>query len=1333
MRKLLAVITLIFLASPCHAQWFKVINEAQHPLQHRASRVRTDTSAFSGGLTGTEVNVQIALEALAVLTGDGTFLKLDASNDPLTGSLEITDGSDITTIDGDRISTDATWLELGNNASGILQFGGSGSETVLHPLNNHLTLNTTRAADDIIFEGNDVQQMKIDAGNNNIIVGVPASLVAMGLVDYYTTSDALELTTMYHRGDDAHGFALTRAANNNLFLHIGRQYSIDSSTFKPHMTFDKDGKVGVGKIDPGVEVDVVGDIAATGKITMDDGVAAKPATTYTVCASSAIAKDACDYTCDGTADDVQIQAAIDALPGNGGKIFLSEGQFEIAATLSIVQDGVWIDGSGTGTTILSLANGVDADMIAVTAASTLNYFTATNLRAQGNSGNNSAGSFFFDKAGADFIQEVRFENLYVTDFVDDAIDLDDSNNLIIMKCSIIGNLDDGVTITDGGGIRITNSRITNTGHGINIDGGNVEEGVISNNLLGGGAGKAGLYLAGTKMDIVGNVFRDAGGASNRGIWVTGGSNLIVSNFFRYVSGMDPLMQIDAGATSNYIMTNQLISTETLITDNGTNTQIIGYEGTNIRDLFIGADTVGIDTSVTTEKLNVEGNIRLEGDHVIDVNSSAGTFQFEAGDTEPLFKIDMDTDNLISFGSGGGDSFEFTRYSTFPGSLQVPDDALIRLGSSGDNRMAHTSTGNDNLQLAIRGYGYMYSGYLSLMELSDLGHANRSPSSYTNHPTLRIYADGVVSETDHIQFYHDATEGHIQTGDGDVVIAPASGIVSIDGTDDQVCGQENGDCIDFDDGGDGMIDLKGVGGTNNEALRFDLESTANIVEISSPTSADIRITDDSLYVMENIAVGTYSPSASFRGAGDIYVTSGIKAMEGLYSEAVAYGAGLEIQNNSLVVTYTNIAFGDATLTAATQLVTDAHASFDSTYEGQYFKVIGSTPDFTGATGEIISVPSSTTLVVSFATAGADSIVDATAMSFVIYPEPLFFVGDNGDIHSHVGVHEDSSFKVCTEDSNNEHAVHFESTSGTDSNRGLDIDHDADGYNVGVGMAVNYVSGALENGDVGGGIFVTMDDTEIVAASTDTIIGAIAVSTTTQSGAKKRGLVVLPGFTEALVVQGATAENPDYGYEVTSGSEADRVNGTPQDGTAFLASSTSDLTIFDNDNDYILIGSDAMFEDVEVNLVSGGTVSITPTFWYSKAGGNWTTLPIQGDGSNGFQSGGNIIFDAPSGWTKDDEDMDANAITDAYYVAIVRTRNNLTNKPVESHFHTFASQDTGAVITGVGAMKPIGKAADPCADTTQFPVGSMFYNSTDNYPCFCNESNVARKMTDSANCY
>jgi len=73
---------------------------------------------------------------------------------------------------------------------------------------------------------------------------------------------------------------------------------------------------------------------------------------YLVAASDASsrAKSHADYVCDGTADDVEIQEAIDSLPVAGGKIYLSEGTFNITSKISIPND-VWLQGFGFSTVI----------------------------------------------------------------------------------------------------------------------------------------------------------------------------------------------------------------------------------------------------------------------------------------------------------------------------------------------------------------------------------------------------------------------------------------------------------------------------------------------------------------------------------------------------------------------------------------------------------------------------------------------------------------------------------------------------------------------------------------------------------------------------------------------------------------------------------------------------------------------------------------------------------------------------------------------------------------------------------------------------------------------
>lgn len=56
-----------------------------------------------------------------------------------------------------------------------------------------------------------------------------------------------------------------------------------------------------------------------------------------------------DYTCDGVNDDVEFQAALDALPIGGGKLCVLAGNYSFSATVTRAIDNVMIEGIGEGT------------------------------------------------------------------------------------------------------------------------------------------------------------------------------------------------------------------------------------------------------------------------------------------------------------------------------------------------------------------------------------------------------------------------------------------------------------------------------------------------------------------------------------------------------------------------------------------------------------------------------------------------------------------------------------------------------------------------------------------------------------------------------------------------------------------------------------------------------------------------------------------------------------------------------------------------------------------------------------------------------------------------
>ena len=64
----------------------------------------------------------------------------------------------------------------------------------------------------------------------------------------------------------------------------------------------------------------------------------------------------CDYLCDGTADDVEINAAIQALPSTGGEIVILDGTYNIISSITVNKSNVTLSGNGAATILLRSAN-----------------------------------------------------------------------------------------------------------------------------------------------------------------------------------------------------------------------------------------------------------------------------------------------------------------------------------------------------------------------------------------------------------------------------------------------------------------------------------------------------------------------------------------------------------------------------------------------------------------------------------------------------------------------------------------------------------------------------------------------------------------------------------------------------------------------------------------------------------------------------------------------------------------------------------------------------------------------------------------------------------------
>lgn len=100
-----------------------------------------------------------------------------------------------------------------------------------------------------------------------------------------------------------------------------------------------------------------------------EGSAGAKTATFIVGPSSNSDSATYDYETDGTDDDVQIQAAIDALPTNGGTVVLREGTYTLGVSVTSTNNGIRLLGMGAGTIITPKASfGTDGALVSLTGA-----------------------------------------------------------------------------------------------------------------------------------------------------------------------------------------------------------------------------------------------------------------------------------------------------------------------------------------------------------------------------------------------------------------------------------------------------------------------------------------------------------------------------------------------------------------------------------------------------------------------------------------------------------------------------------------------------------------------------------------------------------------------------------------------------------------------------------------------------------------------------------------------------------------------------------------------------------------------------------------------------
>lgn len=128
-----------------------------------------------------------------------------------------------------------------------------------------------------------------------------------------------------------------------------------------------------------------------------------------------------DFVCDGTDDNVQLQAAIDAVAASGGRVRMAGPLFTLGARLNVNNSGVALIGDGRRLTTLKLADGANDNVIRIGSAAALNGPELRGFSIDGNILQQNDGASINERAGvwADGtvggkINDLIAEDLYVT-------------------------------------------------------------------------------------------------------------------------------------------------------------------------------------------------------------------------------------------------------------------------------------------------------------------------------------------------------------------------------------------------------------------------------------------------------------------------------------------------------------------------------------------------------------------------------------------------------------------------------------------------------------------------------------------------------------------------------------------------------------------------------------------------------------------------------------------------------------------------------------------------------------------------------------------------------
>ena len=248
--------------------------------------------------------------------------------------------------------------------------------------------------------------------------------------------------------------------------------------------------------------------------------------TEVVAANNADAKTKAmaDRICNGTNDEVEIQAAIDAVTTVGGTVLLSDGIFTLFATVN-PKANVHLKGSGFGTILIPDAATTNFEMLLISTASWTNIIIS-DMQINGDRVNHAAESNFRCIRTSVAGNRIILRDLYCHDMLGTGIQLNAVTQFEIQNCIVNDCTVDGITCGANChfGSIYGNTLLDNEDSGIVVSGTAQNSDItISNNTVRNDAGVSvgfGIFSSADRTVITSNLVEGTGtGAANIGIGV----------------------------------------------------------------------------------------------------------------------------------------------------------------------------------------------------------------------------------------------------------------------------------------------------------------------------------------------------------------------------------------------------------------------------------------------------------------------------------------------------------------------------------------------------------------------------------------------------------------------------------------------------------------------------------------------------------------------------------------------------------------------------------------------------------------------------------------------